>query len=74
MMTQTQNELLGSLNFDVIAGEWQIITPPQAQASFSSDPTHSTGAAGADNDNSLKREAEASLEEDSRSFKLEKRV
>lgn len=57
-----------------VAGEWQNITPPQAPvlASSSSDPTPPTGAE-ADNDNSLKREAEAPLEEDSRSFKLRKK-
>ena len=58
-----------------IAGEWQIITPPQApvQASSSSHPTLPTTAVEADNDISLKREAEAPLEEDSRSFKLRKK-
>lgn len=58
-----------------VAGEWQIITPPQApvQTSSSSEPTPSTAATEEDNDNSLKREADAPPEEDSRSFKLRKK-
>ncbi|KAF8813929.1 hypothetical protein BYT27DRAFT_6363581 [Phlegmacium glaucopus] len=58
-----------------VAGEWQIITPPQAPvASSSSISTPPTAATEADGDNGLKREAEAPPEEDSRSFKLVKKT
>ena len=59
-----------------VAGEWQIITPPQAPvqaSSSSSDPMPLTTAAEADSNIKLKREAEAPLEEDDRSFKLRKK-
>jgi hypothetical protein len=56
----------------IAAQLWQIITPPQAPlASFSSEPTLPAAAAEADNDNTLKQEAEAPSEGDSRSSKEE---
>ena len=54
-----------------VAGEWQIITPPQAPVtSYPLDPTPPTAA---DGDRGLKREAEAPPEEDIPSFKLRKK-
>jgi WW domain-binding protein 4 len=55
-----------------VAGEWQIITPPQAPVPSSSS-TEPAPANEEDKNSSLKREAEVPPEEDTRSFKLRKK-
>lgn len=60
-----------------VAGEWQIIAPPQAQAPVASSLSISAlpmAATEGDGDHGLKREAEVPPEEDSRSFKLRKKT